>query len=122
MQNPVNFDAVNGDSGVVAYDTISIDDFGMYDLATSTFTIPATGWWKITFNTCFQLNYNQTPAAGGLFADFVAKSTPQVVMKDIADVGSVDTTFPSGQLRNTETSDVQFFNAGESFTVIFQIR
>ncbi len=119
LQDTVTFD-VNGDSGVVPYDTVSIDDFVMYDVATSSFTLPATGWWKITYNTCFQLSFQSTPSSGGIFSGFVAKSVgPQVVMKDIADLGTLVSQPPVVALRNTETSDVQFFNAGESFTVLF---
>lgn len=118
LQDPVTFDVAGPiTDGPVQFDTISIDDFGMYDLATNTFTVPAAGWWKITYNVCFELSFGNTPSGGGFFVGLVIKGSPQVVMKDVADVGSLPTVPNSQLVRNVETSDVQFFNAGETFTV-----
>ncbi len=119
LTTPIVFDISTNIQGPVIYDTVNIDEYNMYNPTTGVFTIPAAGWWRINYNTCFELEYIPFAAPGGLCASFLGKGTaPNLNMKSVSDLGAVDTT-DNAEVRSCTTSDILFLPAGEGFSILF---
>jgi hypothetical protein len=119
LTTPIAFNIGSNTQGPVIYDTVNIDEYNMYDSTTGGFTIPDSGWWRINYNTCFMFEYTPFAAPGGGCASFLAMSSlPNLHMKTISDLGSVNTT-DDDTVRSCTTSDTLFLTSGTAFSILF---
>ena len=119
ITNDIAFPITGIINKAIQFDTTIIDDYNMVGPGTS-FTIPTSGWWRITYLICFEISVIPGPLLpGGNFGVFASKDSSVFSMKTFTDIGSVDNAFATATARSVTTSDITFASAGQLVDIVF---
>lgn len=109
----------------VIYDKVAKDDFAMYNTTTGQFTIPISGYWKITYTTTLIFYFPGVISNEGRFTlncyikknvnDRSILSTTELSL--IRDFGNNITSEPDQEVRTLENSGIVLFNKGDVFNI-----
>ncbi len=108
----------------VKYDTVELDNFDMYNTTTGQFTIPSSGWWKITYTTTVMNDYRRiVPFNTGNMTinGYIEKNGTSRHLPAVAELALIHNQSlfvdPAQEIRTARNSDVVFFSSGDTFNV-----
>jgi len=102
----------------VIYDKIAKDDFAMYNTVSGQFTIPISGYWKITYTTTLFFGVGLPPEGRFTLNGYVKKNVNDRFVLSCRELSLLRHEQRYGEeVRTIENSGIVLFNKGDVFNI-----